>query len=362
MTGFFIPTKKDSATHFCFPRGKQYKYVVPVGLDMMDFFAHCLLTNKQIFRLVLVDFFNCICLKTRIFFKKSDSLVMLTELVSGSGKKFILVKGSPGPNCKDTFLLIGQSNVLESVIKISNGAKAKKLLANEEKSLVRVKGYNGVAMRVPHIINSGPYNDYYFIEQSAIACRPITDKRYDNQLVEFLKQLHSQSRCVMRLKESVFYKKIVTTRKEIYENLSTQWKDRIDKTIAKIENEIVFFDMVCSHRDFVPWNMGLNANNKLCVFDWEYSDIEYPPLIDYFHFNIMPLALKSRATSNAIKKILRTEKNTIEKISNEHVTIQLLAYLLDLSLLYLASRECPAEKGLVDEQYGLLIDSHDEWC
>jgi len=362
VTDFFIPAKKESATHFCFPRGEQYKYVVPIGLDMMDFFAHCLLTNKQIIRLVLIDLFNCMCLKSRIFFKKTDSLVMLKELVSGAGKRFVLVKGSPGPNRKDTFLLIGQSNILESVIKISNRAKAKKLLANEEKNLVRVKGYNGVAMRVPHIVNSGAYNGYYFIEQSAIVCLPIAGKRDDNQAVEFLKQLHSQSRCAMRLKESIFYKKVVTTREAIYESLSTQWQDRIDKTITKIENEIVVFDMVCSHRDFVPWNMGLNTNNKLCVFDWEYADIEYLPLIDYFHFNIMPLALKSRATSNAIKKILRTKKHTIENISNEHVTTQLLAYLLDLSLLYLASREYPAEKGLVDEQYGALIDSYDEWC
>ena len=37
------------------------------------------------------------------------------------------------------------------------------------------------------------------------------------------------------------------------------------------------------HADFTPWNM-FEEKGKLFVFDWEYAQMTYPPMLDRYHF------------------------------------------------------------------------------
>lgn len=37
------------------------------------------------------------------------------------------------------------------------------------------------------------------------------------------------------------------------------------------------------HGDFTPWNT-YTEKNELCVFDWEYAETDYLPMLDIFHF------------------------------------------------------------------------------
>lgn len=46
------------------------------------------------------------------------------------------------------------------------------------------------------------------------------------------------------------------------------------------------------HADFTPWNMFVE-NGRLFVFDWEYTNMTYPPMLDRYHFLLKQLFLKS---------------------------------------------------------------------
>lgn len=58
-------------------------------------------------------------------------------------------------------------------------------------------------------------------------------------------------------------------------------ENAIDKVFIKNLGKMVEFGAY--HADFTPWNM-FEEKGKLFVFDWEYAQMTYPPMLDRYHF------------------------------------------------------------------------------
>ena len=110
-----------------------------------------------------------------------------------------------------------------------------------------------------------------------------------------------------------------------------EWDERVRKGLALLEYKVgVGVLMSRAHRDMVPWNMRLDGKKEIHVFDWEYSEQEYLPLYDFFHFLLMPKALSGRVA-------IQDGRETLQKVKllNWHgdkrivhnPAIQLLGYL-----------------------------------
>jgi len=361
MNDFFLRTTKKNASHFGFPRGGKHKYYIPIKESIREFYVYSLLTFSSFFKLLLLDCIYMVLLKPKNYYLTNENMKKLISCVDKTNDNFTLKKGTPGPCSKDTVLFTNAESKLVSVVKVSESVKAKNLLQSEKVFLANFRDDVLFHNIVPEIKRSGVCNNLYYIEQTALQCRPIPNNDCDIYIFNFLDVLHNKSKKLIKLKDSFFYQNITNFRSQTYEGLSENWKGRVDKSFEIIEREIYAFDMVYSHRDFTPWNMGVNISKNLCVFDWEYSKAEYFPLIDYFHFYIMPMALNGEASVLEIKKFIDDKKSKIDSISNEKVTIQLLAYLLDLSLFYISTRDNFKEVGKVEQQYGNLIDNFEKW-
>ena len=361
MSDFFHRTTQEYASHYGFPRGGKHEYYIPVKENKRAFYLYSLLTYRSFFKLLLLDFINIVLLKPKYYYLTNENLNQLISCVDKTNVYLTLKKGTPGPCSKDTILFTNKEGKLISVVKVSDGKKAKTLLQSENRFLSNFRGDVLFRQIVPEIKRSGICNNLYFIEQTALECRTIPTKDCDIYIFNFLILLHNKSKVYMKLKDSCFYQNIIGLRTQIYEGLNGHWKQRINKSLEVIEHEIYVFDMVYCHRDFAPWNMGINTSEKLFVFDWEYSKVEYFPLIDYFHFYIMPMALNGNASVLGIKKFIKDKKTIINSISNEKIAVQLLAYLVDLSMFYISTKNDFSEEGEVERQYGILIDNFEEW-
>ena len=71
----------------------------------------------------------------------------------------------------------------------------------------------------------------------------------------------------------------------------------VEDTVKQWEGKHVGF---CAyHADFTPWNMYVEQD-ELFVFDWEYAQMTYPPLLDKYHFFIQTFIFERHWTAQDI--------------------------------------------------------------
>lgn len=108
----------------------------------------------------------------------------------------------------------------------------------------------------------------------------------------------------------------------------------INKTINSYKGKNV--DFSAYHADFTPWNMFVEKNS-LFVFDWEYSRMTYPPMLDRYHFFMQTAMFEKHWQEKEIVAFLSSpEANWVNRESY-------ILYLLDI-----ISRFTVREKGAVE--------------
>lgn len=105
-------------------------------------------------------------------------------------------------------------------------------------------------------------------------------------------------------------------------------------------------DFSVYHADFTPWNM-FAENGELFVFDWEYSKMTYPPMMDQYHF----------FTQTAIFEKHWQSKEFIEYLQSSE-EIQIYREVYTLYLLDMIARFTIREKGVIN---GDMIRSMKIW-
>jgi hypothetical protein len=116
--------------------------------------------------------------------------------------------------------------------------------------------------------------------------------------------------------------------------------------------------LVAAHNDFAPWNIRID-HGVATVFDWEYADYGQLPLFDPLHFTLVPMALKRRPVKTMVRSMQTMLQLLRQRLGTEFCyeeQMQALAYLINLSTLYLWSVHGEPESNPVLESYSELID------
>lgn len=99
----------------------------------------------------------------------------------------------------------------------------------------------------------------------------------------------------------------------------------VRKALVKVfkKNEHKMVEYGAYHADFTPWNM-FEEQGKLFVFDWEYSQMTYPPMLDRYHFFTQTAIFEKHWQAKEIMEYTQSaEGNWIDAIAYK-------LYLLDI--------------------------------
>lgn len=111
-----------------------------------------------------------------------------------------------------------------------------------------------------------------------------------------------------------------------------------------------------SHGDFTSWN-SFNQNNKLYLYDWEFSHPDYPVFYDLFHFIFQQEILVNHTNFKTIKKkIINTlaQPEFVKYIQKNNINFQeYLKYYLLLNVSYYLNLYSK-QKDLHEQVYWLI--------
>ena len=99
----------------------------------------------------------------------------------------------------------------------------------------------------------------------------------------------------------------------------------VRKALVKVfkKNEHKMVEYGAYHADFTPWNMFVEQG-RLFVFDWEYAQMTYPPMLDRYHFFTQTAIFEKHWQAKEIMEYTQsTEGNWIDAIAYK-------LYLLDI--------------------------------
>lgn len=102
---------------------------------------------------------------------------------------------------------------------------------------------------------------------------------------EYLEKLFAKTKRVLPFEETDYCRTLSELREHIDWLPSDEARallgNAIDKVFIKNKGQMVEYGAY--HADFTPWNMFVEQG-RLFVFDWEYAQMTYPPLLDRYHF------------------------------------------------------------------------------
>ncbi len=282
------------------------------------------------------------------------------------GVATVIKLGTPGPHAKNTVLFLDSQHVPLAIMKIGNTEMAAHLLKNEARWLEALSNNSHLLDRCPKLVETGQLDDGYIIVQSVGVGR-FSGYGLSDSHIEFLTIFQSGFLSRDTYKTSKMHKEMYARFSSLNARLSQAWIKRAQWALDTLEVQLGarHITMTAAHRDFTPWNTRLTPRGVF-VFDWEYASEGYLPLYDLFHFLLLPIAVKNDISSEQIKIILKRVSKYGSMLGNgankiEAAEFQLLAYLLDLSLMYLESRDGKDFGYVILNRYAKLIDSFDRW-
>lgn len=350
----------DNITHYLYPNAKQPRFLLPtnstVAIKGLKFYSR--LSQRAKFFVSHLSVFN----QKKYFCIKPD-VKQFIGISDEEAANCVIAFGTSGPYQKHTILRFNQYLNPQSISKIATTPKASLLLKNEIRILQILSTFNTINKQVPIIIEQMVNHKFYAFTQSVGIGNNISPLRDFNKAIPFIRSLHNESYAEIYLSESQIFNILNQRYLYLAPLLSSNWKYRYNNCLMRIDqykNEKSIFSI--AHRDFAPWNMILQ-NSNIFVFDWEFAEIQYPPLYDLFHFLLMPKAVKNKIKQKDIKKVLKiaTDNKTKFKPNIAKPTIQLFLYLLDICSFYLYSNEGFGQEDIIVNQYATLLDNHEKW-
>jgi hypothetical protein len=276
----------------------------------------------------------------------------------------IIYLGTPGPYRKLAVLQLDEQYRPLAISKVATNSTTHNLLANERKILERVSKFGLLLGHVPQVLQSRSKDGLYALKQTIGMGKALKAKTNSGQVIVFLKKLHIETGRRILFEDSGVSISLHRRYNQLNTLLSADWRQRYKHCLLKIDTFTgQKFNFVLAHRDFVRWNMCLSENG-IFVFDWEYSEDGYPPLYDYFHYLLMPKAVKGRLNKKILKKTIIKAKEYpwCDEGDTIPYSVQLLIYLLDLCSTYLEANKGKDQGDLVISQYADMIDCSEEWA
>ncbi|HEV2282706.1 MAG TPA: phosphotransferase [bacterium] len=179
------------------------------------------------------------------------------------------------------------------------------------------------------------------------------------QHLEFLRRLGDATRRLLPFRESLMWARIVAAAARLLPRLVPPWPDRYARALHRLERQLgpVVLPHGVAHRDFAPWNTGVD-HDVLFVFDWEAAADGTTPLYDVFHFNEIQAAQTGGRAG--LPPSARMAAAALGLPSDTPLGALYAAYLVDASLFYAEARVLAPHAG-EDDVWRWLGGRIDAW-
>ena len=208
----------------------------------------------------------------------------LENLFEKKDLDFAIFCGTPCVHQKITIQLFKEKQII-GYCKITDQENIALLFQEEAKKLKLLEDQN--IKGIPHCIHCGKFHDnlYLFVQSTIKTTHSKVLHEWNPMHESFLEELRCKTVQNILFEDSDYCKNLMTFKKHL------DWlpqcvnndfiKNTIDHVIQSRLGKNVEYS-VC-HADFTPWNMFVEGG-RLFVFDWEYAQLTYPPMLDKYHF------------------------------------------------------------------------------
>lgn len=265
----------------------------------------------------------------------NKELLDITKKVFKTDKvHYSLFCGTPSVHQKITIQFFMDNNIL-GYCKISENPDVKSLFLHENKILDTLKDLN--VSGIPLCLYCREKNNQgIFIQSTKKTSHSYSPSYWTPLHSQFIEELRVKTIKPVLFEESDLYSSLKSLKSNI-NLLPPQFADIISSHLDKVITEHIGKTMEYSafHADFTPWNMFIDKG-QIFVFDWEYAQLTYPPLLDKYHFHIQQMIhVKHWEPEKIMEELKKEEWVNIE---------QLRLYLLDI-----ISRFVGRGKGSIDD-------------
>ena len=237
----------------------------------------------------------------------SDSLNgLLSRLFGETEFGFSVFYGTPCVHQKIT-VQISRGDRILGYLKLSDSGRIADLFQHEAGILAELRR-SGME-NIPECLYCGKLDDgvHIFVQSTVKSLRSRTMHDWLPAHEKFLDELYRRTRSTVPF-ESSDYCRTLSEFRERAEELSGvpgifEAADAIDGIISAMKGKEV--DFCACHGDFTPWNM-FSENGNLFVFDWEYSRLSCPPVLDRYHFFTQTAIFGRGMTAREITDYLQT--------------------------------------------------------
>lgn len=277
--------------------------------------------------------------------------------------------GFPGPLQKLTIYYPGHDGDLGKVAKIALNPSADEAIAQEAHWLYTLGCSQPTADFMPRLLQQGtlPCGRRFLAMLALPQGRPC--RRFTELHRNFLRVLSRQRPPLTPWAQSELYRRLDARLHSLMPILTPAYRDLMQSVLDEINQNLGARSIpTClGHCDFTPWNVRI-ADNRLFVFDWEYTEANSNPLHDFLHFHLIQRALQRwPLRTGAMPKLVSQAAAYADDVFGEESGVAeaagmlTLHYLLDILTFYAAASGKLVLKHPVMRLYLKLLAERGEW-
>lgn len=250
----------------------------------------------------------------------------LCKLFNRDRLEFAVFCGTPCVHQKLTIQLSSGDNIL-GYCKVSDSKEVAELFSRESNILGKL--YKAGVHNVPKIMYAGEWrNGVYMLVQT-------TRKTDRSQVIHdwghlhdgFLRDMAVKTKQRLVFEETDYYKTLNELSMHLDWLPSDEGRELVRGVLEKVLNEHKhkMVEYGAYHADFTPWNTFVEQG-ELFVFDWEYAQMTYPPMLDRYHFFTQTAIFEKHWHSDEIMAYVESaEGDWIDKTEYQFYLLDIIA-------------------------------------
>lgn len=278
---------------------------------------------------------------------QSDLSELLCRLFNVDKLEFSVFSGTPCVHQKITIQLSSSSQIL-GYCKVSDSSEIWSLFYREAGFLKYLKEKH--VNDVPECLYVGilKSNIGVFVQSTIKTNKSLVLHKWTELQERFLMNLYKKTKQKSFFEQTSYYQTLTNLKSHFHwlpENVDRcVVEDATIRILDEFQGKEVEFSAY--HADFTPWNMFVE-HKQLFVFDFEYAQQSYPPMLDRYHFFTQTVYFEKHWSTEDVLKYMDSDKG---KWINKK---EYLLYLLDV-----ISRFTMREGGKVE---GDMIQLFEFW-
>lgn len=191
--------------------------------------------------------------------------------------------GTDGPHRKTTAQIMTREGEIVGYAKLTRNPRVKSFLENEARTLAEVAELGLSSAAVPRLIDHHDQDGIaWLITDSLRAPGHVVARELGSAHFAFLEELAEKTR---HRGGAATLAELDAAFALLRPALEMDWATRLASGISRITPDIDALPVALAHGDFTAWNT-FTVEDRLYVFDWEYSHPAYPLGYDRVHFTI----------------------------------------------------------------------------